>query len=367
MQELKLRTINGVIHTIAGLCYVPFIVGFGVWVGYCEVQRAMEKWKAEVGSVGEEDSLEGEGGDLEVRDLSHKELSGRLVKRNSVRLGGEEQVGSLLFRLPLEIREMVYREYFGKSEEVLVMLYEGRLGGWRNVGGHERLSERYVPDEEWGVRGRVDVLPLLLSCRKIYTEAFPYLYSTPTYTFLNPKSFLAFAATIPTQQLRNLEKVYVDYYNDYPVKFLADPSLYAGVRWPERGWMSSTVLSPHGYPFVGYSFYPVHPHLEVVESGIEYPSFWTSTCEMLGWMERLRELRVVFPRGGDRKFATEVERQVLKGLEGVRADCRVEVEMLWEGVVKRWRRRKGRCGKEVEGMAWEEVEVGRCGSCGQVV
>jgi hypothetical protein len=66
-----------------------------------------------------------------------------------------EQKESLLFGLPAELRLRIYEEYFGVGKEVVLGFKNGRLSGRVERGDK---SEAY---------GKVDMLPLLRTCRKM--------------------------------------------------------------------------------------------------------------------------------------------------------------------------------------------------------
>lgn len=74
------------------------------------------------------------------------------------RIETSDQSDSGFFRLPAEIRDMVYKEYVG--EEILVRLDVRRL-----------CANRLRSDETKRIiAGQADVIPLLQSCRRMYGE-----------------------------------------------------------------------------------------------------------------------------------------------------------------------------------------------------
>lgn len=81
---------------------------------------------------------------------------------------------------------------------------QGYAAAWQEDAGQER---------RWG--HELGVLSLLRSCRLIYTEAVPLLYSTPTFSFSHtgPLTFLASTATILPHRrnaIRNINLSYLD-------------------------------------------------------------------------------------------------------------------------------------------------------------
>lgn len=74
-----------------------------------------------------------------------------------------EQEGSLFFRLPTELRTLVYEAYFGGEIRIVWDEQNGRVRALRGSG--EELGGVSVIEEEKGVA--VDILPLLQTCRRV--------------------------------------------------------------------------------------------------------------------------------------------------------------------------------------------------------
>ena len=67
----------------------------------------------------------------------------------------EQQSGFGFFTLPLELREMVYKEYVGDGKIWIVLPGKGKLRGFRNVGLNVKSSEG------------IEMMSLLLACRRM--------------------------------------------------------------------------------------------------------------------------------------------------------------------------------------------------------
>ena len=74
-----------------------------------------------------------------------------------------EQEGSLFFRLPSELRILIYEVYFGGEIRIGWDEQNGRVRAFR--GSDEELGGSSVLKEEKGVA--VDILPLLQTCRRV--------------------------------------------------------------------------------------------------------------------------------------------------------------------------------------------------------
>jgi hypothetical protein len=74
-----------------------------------------------------------------------------------------EQESSLFFRMPTELRVLVYEAYFGREIKTVWDEQNGRVRALRGSG--EELGGVSVIEEEKGVA--VDILPLLQTCRRM--------------------------------------------------------------------------------------------------------------------------------------------------------------------------------------------------------
>ncbi|KAF2878534.1 hypothetical protein BDV95DRAFT_24814 [Massariosphaeria phaeospora] len=127
-----------------------------------------------------------------------------------------DQLQSRLMSLPLELRQMIYRSVVGDSTMHMI-LKENKLGHLRckapsaiqcPLGFNGRTLSRECC---WGTvdsaniwaprRGNVveptdgDILPLLQTCRQIYSESINYLYSTNTFSFSDLDCLRYFSTT----------------------------------------------------------------------------------------------------------------------------------------------------------------------------
>ncbi|KAF1959964.1 hypothetical protein CC80DRAFT_545388 [Byssothecium circinans] len=112
----------------------------------------------------------------------------------------EQQAGVGFFALPLEVREMIYCEYVGSGNIWVILLQSGRIHGFEDLGDHS---------DDAG-RRRVDLLPLLLACRRTYSELIRLIYTLPNFTFLDPFSFFAFSAMLIPSRFHNIRRVNID-------------------------------------------------------------------------------------------------------------------------------------------------------------
>jgi hypothetical protein len=149
------------------------------------------------------------------------------------------QTTTLLTRLPLEIREMIYEEVLGNSLLHIVSLPR-RMGhitcqlqdrdhrllcfplnrdtdhrvSYRRVEGQHNLYLRGTQGQEhmamWappdcGFHNDFDIsqskIPLLQSCRQIYSEGINLLYTKNTFDFAHPETFIWFTRTIRPEKL----------------------------------------------------------------------------------------------------------------------------------------------------------------------
>ncbi|CAF9927985.1 MAG: hypothetical protein ALECFALPRED_003921 [Alectoria fallacina] len=132
----------------------------------------------------------------------------------------DEQTQSLLFaKLPMEIRTMIYGMALSGEGQLLHIVRVSphsisHLRCSKADGGQCRYYECFDFYEEDGEklsarkRTHGNLLPLTLSCRKVYTEAISTLYSHNTFEFRDLYSLICFPSTIlPTRmnQIRSLK------------------------------------------------------------------------------------------------------------------------------------------------------------------
>ncbi|KAF2184723.1 hypothetical protein K469DRAFT_750873 [Zopfia rhizophila CBS 207.26] len=122
-----------------------------------------------------------------------------------------DQAQAAFFKLPAELRLLIYELVIGREEVDIIL--RARIHSYRSPPSRT-LPVTYRQGES-GERTRchvhkssgISVIPLLQTCRKLYSEAVVTLYSLPTFTFHNPQSFLGFAATILSQRLSTIKSL----------------------------------------------------------------------------------------------------------------------------------------------------------------
>ncbi|KAF2792953.1 hypothetical protein K505DRAFT_418113 [Melanomma pulvis-pyrius CBS 109.77] len=202
-------------------------------------------------------------------------LSLRAKLREQVRKSKtEQQGGSMLFSLPVELRQIVYQEYLGDGEIWIVLTESGKLRGFRNLGSSTEVCEERVG---------VDIMPLLLTCRKTYSELISLIYLYPIYTFLDPFSFFAFSALLIPRRFHCITKVHIDLLTLPPNDLI---SLERHARLNERLSVS--------YKLVRKSTrHRFHNALPREKGGKEQKkTLWDKMLEIIGAMEGLRRLQV---------------------------------------------------------------------------
>jgi len=137
-----------------------------------------------------------------------------------------EQVQSILFRLPKEIRLLIYEQVFFCDSPVfhIVRRKQDKLAfkrckcipdsegaGWPSecweVGCRGWKTERGV----FGGTGDEGIFPLLETCRKIYTEAIQILYSAPTFDFDSLETLIAFSCSVLPQRFDSIHSIQLDF------------------------------------------------------------------------------------------------------------------------------------------------------------
>ncbi|KAF2265944.1 hypothetical protein CC78DRAFT_567247 [Lojkania enalia] len=274
----------------------------------------------------------------------------------------EQEESPFFARLPLELRTMVYDEYFGAGMETVVALtgYTRKFNCWRNLPGHGLVPRSYEErDTQQDLKGPeeqtsgVDVLNLVLTCKKIYTEAIGPLYSRPIYTCFDPWSLLAFSSSITPPRLKNLRNITLDFHGPCPYAFAVSVS-YPMER---HGCVISRHIPPGPYIYHPASYRAFHavdlrqyndclplvnPPMRFHRYRLEYDclTYWDVICEVLRKMEGLKELRVMLPREETVNKLDERLRPLEKvGAEGVSGMQRFVAGVDWgDGRFRRWRR-----------------------------
>jgi len=163
------------------------------------------------------------------------------------------QMQSRLLALPLELREMIYKYVLG--DNVLHIIHK------ENKLGHLRCKAKTAVDcpkrwygegpcsqSCWGVVDSSniwmpvgdslhhwsdgDILPFLQTCRQVYSEAVPILYSTNTFSFIDLDCFRYLSATILPSRFQAIKKLEIEWYLTWPIyddfaqRMLISTSLY---------------------------------------------------------------------------------------------------------------------------------------------
>ncbi|PMD46805.1 hypothetical protein L207DRAFT_221131 [Hyaloscypha variabilis F] len=126
----------------------------------------------------------------------------------------EWQEQSPLFNLPLELRRQIYEEAIGGYT-----LHVFTLDAYRRM-AHTRCKTAVMPEygncscaararqkgvcDEWG---NSELLALLMSCRRIYSEAIEILYSKNTFTFSSMAPLISHLLNIPPQRVAVMRDV----------------------------------------------------------------------------------------------------------------------------------------------------------------
>ncbi|MCJ1479384.1 hypothetical protein MMC13_008069 [Lambiella insularis] len=211
---------------------------------------------------------------------------------------------SPLFRLPPEIRSMIYRDVLGGNDFHLAGTWK-RLGYvkcreenkkefWHHECYQPRLYKGYCntpmkhatlpqksPDQQ--------LLPLLKTCRRIYTEAVGVLYSQNTFLAQCPDDILHLSQTLLPQRLNSITSL----------------ALY----WPSR---------TNCYIAFNKGDFHTLPH-DILT--------WKKTWEIIGQMKGLRYLRVFVNASATQD--AESEAKILEPLRTVVGPKVFEVDVSW--------------------------------------
>lgn len=173
-----------------------------------------------------------------------------------------KQSGFHLLKLPLEVREMIYAELL-PWERVWILLVDKKLVcDWEAVkvpnsvpvtslvgqehssprpngaessqtptlvsprtrpmreGQHNRTRRKnpgvFSKFNKWGL----SILPFMRTCRRVYSDIMPYLYSRPTFAFHDAVPFLAFVASIPPSHFQCIRSVELGFAYPYALPAL---------------------------------------------------------------------------------------------------------------------------------------------------
>ncbi|KAF2731516.1 hypothetical protein EJ04DRAFT_514543 [Polyplosphaeria fusca] len=222
-----------------------------------------------------------------------------------------DQRDSVLFGLPAEIRLQIYRYYFGADEEIVVLFQDGVIHASNNL--PTQLARRVERRDDCSMKipGAVSFLPLLCTCRKIYSEAAHLLYESPTFSFPNPISFLAFSATILPIKLNSIRTLQLNFERQLP-HWISPKTLYhpREFRLDQSGRPSRSLpsvppyrtpqlqdeLSYRAFHAKDYcrirQYYNKLPDVDELLSNPAGPTFWAAVCTLLATMTELRSLYI---------------------------------------------------------------------------
>lgn len=214
------------------------------------------------------------------RKLSMIPPAGGILLRSIIDTKEYEQENCTFFRLPAEVRLMIYEELVTK-ERIWISSKAGKLICYRGS-TIEHLKPAPGPTP---LKPGMNAISLLLSCRKIYSEAIDVLYSRPAFAFSDQNVFLCFAGNLLPQRLSSIKRLEL-HFNE------ATPPLFLPSKGKKR---SSPLLSP-------FTYYFMHNHLiatspvrnsclppATVEDAIPC---WYIICEVIGKMDGLRSVNV---------------------------------------------------------------------------
>ncbi|KAK2807011.1 hypothetical protein FQN50_005585 [Emmonsiellopsis sp. PD_5] len=274
------------------------------------------------------------------------------------RIYTQEQSG--FFRLPREVREMVYGYVFGTAD-VHVEAMHGRLGSFhchRDLAGDDDdalpddagdglESERWpcqpcfdrevikytpadgksgIPRVQTYADTGIGVLGFLCSCRRIYTETINALYSNRTFIFRRPHALLYFLSTIPRHRLDLISSMSFD---------SSAPDVITSV------YVNGSPLdgrAEYMYTLLGMPrFYQQQYNKQVTP---EWSAFlnpwdqncarvWDAACLALGQLQELKSLRVFLMAECSGFWPTEFLLSPLRGVS-VAPGGRFEVTVDWE-------------------------------------
>ncbi|KAF2654893.1 hypothetical protein K491DRAFT_455841 [Lophiostoma macrostomum CBS 122681] len=215
------------------------------------------------------------------------------------------QNSSPLMRLPAEVRNLIWEKCVG-SDNIYILLSHGRWRSFRQHGEQtepvERLGEavsdiyKNIARRDALYRRNVDVLPLLQTCRKIYSEAITTVYQTAPFTFCDIHSFLAFYACLPPSNIPSLGHINLDFHALWPNGVIHPLELvppHDRVHADPDYHVWSSINERVNYRVLNNSRVRVYNALPRFDkNACDAPDSWRLVCEVLGQMRGLRELRV---------------------------------------------------------------------------
>lgn len=141
-----------------------------------------------------------------------------------------DQRQSILYTLPFEIRQMIWKEVLGDDVVHIMPLKDGighvrcinRSGEECDFSGHRCWVQHYIrlgltipplnyPGPEDLSATYPSLLVVLKTCRQIYSESIEYLYKENTFNFRNLETFAKFTTSVLTCRLELLKSVQFSY------------------------------------------------------------------------------------------------------------------------------------------------------------
>jgi len=190
------------------------------------------------------------------------------------------QSQSLLFqKLPPELRALIWRECVGsydifigvRKDERYVRHFKLREGkGFMAPDSNE--EEQYLANQVH------DFMPLLRSCRRIYTEAISLVYSSNTFLLSHPRSLLSFSATTLTNRFTSISSLCIHYSPGLQHGLSFGPTSHDLLLWRRASHLLSSMKGLK--------------HLTIVLSDRSLygnPGLWDNLEELLGELKRVRQ------------------------------------------------------------------------------
>ncbi|KAJ5247830.1 hypothetical protein N7468_002813 [Penicillium chermesinum] len=141
-----------------------------------------------------------------------------------------EQDQSPLARLPVEVRSRIWAYYFGREQFHIVRVERrslvkttSKLVGIRCSQSRETKGESSCNHACESIAETVDLVPLLRTCRMIYSEAVNIMYQRHVFIFDNVDRILDFASAIIPRRLAQIRAVHFTYVFPFnPKGYLGD-------------------------------------------------------------------------------------------------------------------------------------------------
>ncbi|KAF2122275.1 hypothetical protein BDV96DRAFT_563199 [Lophiotrema nucula] len=227
---------------------------------------------------------------VEVRKNERKFGVGTVVRKKM-----QHQTGSDLFRLPFELREQIYRNCFHDGEEIAVLC---RRAGLRSYVVWRESRRGVVASDKWGMKGKPEVIGLLLTCRRVYNEAVLYMYSCPTFIFIDALSFIAFSHSILPSRFNSIQSIRLNYVELEP-RLPREIDLDREQGLEDLSWYRPDSVMTYSNLYVQRNYgNPTYAQLRFNDT------FWAATCRALARMESLSSLDILIKK---RCFNTDEE------------------------------------------------------------